>query len=89
MPTLQVVKWYRIGVAESSQAIRISALSSPSNSAVGTTWANFGSAPCHPPCPPRCHRFWEGNPARATASSVFGGACGPKPVLLVQLEAFP
>ena len=45
MPTLQVVKWYRTGVAESSQAIRISALSSPSNSAIGTTWKILGLPP--------------------------------------------
>lgn len=64
MPTSQVVKWYHLGVAESSKAIRISVLSSPSSSAIGTTLQIFGLPPCHPPCPPRCHRFWKGNPAQ-------------------------
>lgn len=45
MPTLQVVKWYHLWVAESSQAIRISVLSSPSNSAVGTTLQIWGLLP--------------------------------------------
>ena len=45
MPTLQVVKWYHLWVAESSQAIRISVLSSPSNSAVGTTLQIWGLFP--------------------------------------------
>lgn len=71
MPTLQVVTWYHLWVAESSQAVRISVLSSPSNSAVGTTLQILG-------LPPATHHV----PLGATG---FGKGTQPEPQPLLCL----